>query len=145
VVEITHRVTPVAVARRAIKYRHDVQHVYTQFLQVRQFCAQAFQVICEAVAIQRHADPFLAQEPVVVLFPRQIQFPQIRGALDIAQCKCFDQADHLLLEVGTVTVQQMEQGMNGVKIRTQTGEEMPQAEIPDLRFQFDQYFIQQRV
>ena len=54
----------------------------------------------------------------------------MRRALDVAQGQRLDQTDHLLLEIGAVAIEQVEQGMDGVEIGPQTGIEMPQARLP---------------
>jgi hypothetical protein len=141
--EIAHRVAAVAVFRRTVQHRHDMQQVDAEFLQIGQVFAQAFQVVGETVAVQRHADPFLAEEPVVVAFPRQVGFAQRWRAFHVAKGQRFDQADHLRLEVVAFAIEQLEQGMDGIEIRPQPGIEMAQALLADLGLQLDQDFVQQ--
>ena len=73
VAEVADRVAAVARALRAFEDRHHMDHVDPEFLKVGQALRQSLQVAGESVRIERHADPFLAQEPVVVFLARHVE------------------------------------------------------------------------
>ena len=71
--------------------------------------------------------------------PSMIEF--IR-TLDISHCQNFDQPDHLLQKVITMTIQVSEQRMNGVKICSQPGIETQQVTLAYLWFNFIQNLVE---
>ena len=143
--EVAHRIAAIAVVRRAIEHRHDVQHIDAQFLQIGQFPVQTLQVPGKTIAIQRHTYPFLAEKPVIVPFACQIRFPQMGDTLDIAKRQRLDQANHLILEIRPFAIQQPEQRMYCIEVRPKTRVKMAQSMVADFVLQFMEYFIQQCV
>jgi hypothetical protein len=143
--EVAHGVAAVVVFPGAVEDGHDMDHVHPELLDVGKPLLETLQVVGEAVAIQGHADPFLAQEPVVVDLAGDVRAPQDGSALDVAQGQGFHQPDHLVLEVGPLAVEQLEQGIDGVEIRPEARVEAAQPVLADFRAQLGQNLVQQRM
>ena len=142
---IAYGVAAIAGPRRTLQDGHHVQQVDSQFLQVAEPLAQPLQVLRKGVGIQRHAGPFLAEKPVVVVFALDIELPEFLATLDVMHSHHFDQPQQLLLEIFTLAIQQMEQGMNRVEIRAQPGIEMTQVALANLRLEPIENPVQQRM
>jgi hypothetical protein len=117
--EITDRIAAVTFAGGTHQYRHDMYHINAQFLEIRCFVGQVVQIFSKAVSIKRHANPFLRQEPVMILLTQDINALQLRRACNIAFGHRFHQAQHLWLKILPVPVECKKQRINRVKISAQ--------------------------
>ncbi len=130
--KVADRIAAVAGAHRAFQNGHHVQHIDAQFLQVVESGFQALQVAGKAVAVQCHADPFLAQEPVVILLALTIQFPEVGVACQVVVRQHLDESQHLRLEVLALAVEMVKQRMDRIEIRAETEVEMAQVLFADV-------------
>src|SRR6056297_3382217 len=111
-----------------------MNQVNTQFLEIVHVSLQIFEVTCKAFTIERHSDQLLAEKPVVILFPGEIEPAKIFRALDILHSHGFNQLLSLLYKILALPVKLLKQGMNAVKICAKAGVEMSQVLLGDFRF-----------
>jgi hypothetical protein len=105
----------------------------------------AVEIAGESVRVQRHRDPFLAQEPVVVALAFLVLLLQFGRALDVPARHHLDQFDALFPKVVARAIQSVKQGMDGIEIRSEPCVEMAQVLTPDLGLQLVENVVQQRV
>ena len=128
-------ITTITCAWWALQDGHHVQQIDAEFLQVTEPPAQTLQITCKGVGVQCHAHPFLAEEPVMVLFTLDVEPLQLRLALDVLQGHDLGQSQHLLFEVIAFAVKLVKQGMDGIEIGPEPSIEMAQIAPADLGFE----------
>ena len=145
VAKIADRVATVARTLRTGEDGQDVNQVHAELRQVRQVRLEPLEVAGKAVAVQRHSDDLLTQEPVVVLLAGHVDVLQILGAVDIGEREPLHEGRDLREKILAMAVQLREQGMDGVEIRTEARVEMAQVLAADVRLQLIEDIVQQCV
>ena len=95
----------------------------------------------KTVGIERHGDPFLVQEPVVIRFPGYINIFQFFRAFDVTSGHDFHEADDLLAEVIAMTIEAMKQCIDDIKIGAQAGVKASEITLADFRVEAVQDFV----